>query len=95
MPKYLDMPEGNGISNAYRAYVGQIERGRTVSVIRVLDEQGDYSCFVSSGELLVDLTEREALRHAVDLTHHARRRAESSGAHPVEGYTHELVDSAD
>jgi hypothetical protein len=50
MPKYLDMPEGNGESGAYQEFVAQIARGRAVAVVRVLDKSGGYSCYINSGD---------------------------------------------
>jgi hypothetical protein len=91
MPKYLDMPEGNGESGAYQEFVAQIARGRAVAVVRVLDKSGGYSCYINSGDPTTKLTEANRLQHAIALTIYTRRRAESEGNHPDTGYTTELA----
>lgn len=93
MPKYLDMPEGNGESGAYREFAAQIARGRSVAVVRVLDASGGYSCFINSGEPLAELTEANSIMHALLLTYNTRMKAEAAGNHPVAGFTAELISA--
>lgn len=91
MTKFLDMPVGNDSCPAHDEYMAQIMRGRSVAVVRVLDEKGRYSCYINSGDPVDVLTERNTMRHALGLTIRARRNAEADGAHPVPGYTRELT----
>ena len=91
MPKYLDMPEGNGVSPAYREFVEQIARGRIVSIIRIHNKDGEVACFYNSGEPTIELSAEDSLKLAVALTAQARDKVEAAGGHPAQGYTTELA----
>jgi hypothetical protein len=91
MPKYLDMPEGNGICAAYANFKEQIDRDRAVAVVRVVDKEGDFACFITSGDPIAKITEENAMAYVVALVYHTRLTAEADGNHPVVGRTSELV----
>jgi hypothetical protein len=91
MKKLLDMPEGNGICSAYERFAEQINRGRSVAVVRILEEGGVFSCYIKSGEPVSELNEANTFQHCLLLTHNTRKSAEAAGHHPVEGFTHELT----
>lgn len=91
MPKYLDMPEGNGVCAAYANFKDQIDRGRAVAVVRVVDKEGDFACFITSGDPVTEITEANALAYTVALVMQTRLNAEADGNHPVAGYAAELA----
>lgn len=84
MPKYLDMPEGNGRCSIYDSFEREIDKGNAVAIIRVLDTQGDYAWFISAGEPIETLTADNSIQHAFAMVLRARIKAESLGHHPLE-----------
>lgn len=83
MPKYLDMPEGNGSCDAYDTFLSHIDRGRMVSVVRVLHSNGQDGFFIRSGELVDALPSDEGILEAAIFTYKTGDYAESKGHHPI------------